>query len=576
MSSDFGYTVQPQEGGGEIMHALAEADAPRHGDQSPGQWAKSNLFNTWYNAIITVVFGAIALWAGYYVLRFVFVTARWEPVSENLELFMVGTFPREEIPRIVGQVLLTSGAVGLAVGWAKARARLQAEESGSELIKTDPRDLVSSYSAIVLFVVACLVIGVRTIDPVLLVIGCVVGGVVGFLVTLPLRNPFAKLIILTPIVITAIVLSQISGLNNGAAYALGIGAAVLLAIVNLTQSLSVMLSAALLMGVSGFQILSGSGGVAWLFVALSLLPVTFDLLTIARDRLPSSAGWIGVAILAIATVWRIAIDGFGVIPAILLVLFVFALLSMLRGDGDPGLRFAAFTIVAVLSWAVTNALDVSGIDWEEWSGLQLNIVVASASIVLAFPVGLVLALSRRSSLPVLRWLATVYIEVIRGIPLISLLLMGQFFIGFFLATDDPLSNVTRATAAITMFSAAYIAEIVRGGLQSVDKGQTEAGQALGLPAAKITRLLVLPQALRNVIPAMVGQFISLFKDTTLLSIIGITEFLGIREIVHAQEDFRGFGIAETLVFVAFGFWAVSFTMSRESQRLERRLGVGVR
>jgi general L-amino acid transport system permease protein len=160
--------------------------------------------------------------------------------------------------------------------------------------------------------------------------------------------------------------------------------------------------------------------------------------------------------------------------------------------------------------------------------------------------------------------------------LISLLLMGQFFIGFFLATDDPLSNVTRATAAITMFSAAYIAEIVRGGLQSVDKGQTEAGQALGLPAAKITRLLVLPQALRNVIPAMVGQFISLFKDTTLLSIIGITEFLGIREIVHAQEDFRGFGIAETLVFVAFGFWAVSFTMSRESQRLERRLGVGVR
>jgi general L-amino acid transport system permease protein len=154
--------------------------------------------------------------------------------------------------------------------------------------------------------------------------------------------------------------------------------------------------------------------------------------------------------------------------------------------------------------------------------------------------------------------------------------MGQFFIGFFLDTDDPLSNITRATTAITMFSAAYIAEIVRGGLQSIGHGQTEAGQALGLSPAQITRLLVLPQALRNVIPAMVGQFISLFKDTSLLAIIGVINFLSVREIVHAQEAFRGVGIAETLVYVAFGFWAISFAMSRESQRLERRLGVGTR
>ena len=131
--------------------------------------------------------------------------------------------------------------------------------------------------------------------------------------------------------------------------------------------------------------------------------------------------------------------------------------------------------------------------------------------------------------------------------------------------------MTRATTAFTLFSAAYIAEVVRGGLQSVEKGQTEAGQALGMSPGAITQLLVLPQALRNVIPAMVGQFISLFKDTSLLVIIGIADFLGVREIVHANAEFRGFGIAETLVFVAFGFWAVSFTMSRESQRLERRL-----
>ena len=171
-------------------------------------------------------------------------------------------------------------------------------------------------------------------------------------------------------------------------------------------------------------------------------------------------------------------------------------------------------------------------------------------------------------------MSVAYIEFFRGAPLITFLLSAQFFLGFFLDTDTPLSLITRATAAITLFTAAYIAEIVRGGLQAVPLGQIEAGQAQGLSQPKIMRLIVLPQALRAVIPAMVGQFISLFKDTSLLVILGISEFLGVRELVHSQAAFRGEGIGETLVFVAFGFWAFAFTMSRESQRLERRLDVG--
>jgi general L-amino acid transport system permease protein len=155
--------------------------------------------------------------------------------------------------------------------------------------------------------------------------------------------------------------------------------------------------------------------------------------------------------------------------------------------------------------------------------------------------------------------------------------MAQLFIGFFLSSGGNSNTLTtKSLVVITMFSSAYIAEIVRGGLQAVPTGQTEAGQAMGMSPAKITRLLVLPQALKAVIPAMVGQFISLFKDTSLLTIIGVLEFLGVREIIHAQPDFRGFGLVETLVFVAFGFWAISFTMSRESQRLERSLDVGAR
>lgn len=237
------------------------------------------------------------------------------------------------------------------------------------------------------------------------------------------------------------------------------------------------------------------------------------------------------------------------------------------------LRLGAALVVVLIVRAVYAFVDLAGIGWDEWSGLHLTLMVSAISIVLAFPLGLVLALARRSTLPALRYMATIYIEVIRGVPLITLLFMGQFVLAQFFPSGTSLSSITRAIAAMSLFSAAYMAEIVRGGLQALPKGQNEAGQALGLSPATTMRTIILPQALRAVIPAMVGQFISLFKDSSLLTIIGITEFLGVREIVHAQEAFRGVGIAETLVFVAFGYWAVSFAMSRESQRLERRLRV---
>ena len=236
-------------------------------------------------------------------------------------------------------------------------------------------------------------------------------------------------------------------------------------------------------------------------------------------------------------------------------------------------KLGAAIVVAIVIRVVYSVVDAPGIGWDEWSGLHLTLMTSAISIVLAFPVGLLLALGRRSTLPALRIISTAYIELIRGVPLISLLFMGQFVLQQLLPEGTDLSRITRAIAAMTLFTAAYIAEIVRGGLQSLPKGQTEAGQAMGLPPAKIMRLIVLPQALRAVIPAMVGQFISLFKDTSLLTIIGIQEFLGVREVVHSQPDFRGVSIAETLVFVAIGYWAFSFAMSRESQRLERRLRV---
>jgi general L-amino acid transport system permease protein len=563
-----------------ILHAIAEADAPRHGEQTPGQWVKSNLFNNWYNSIITVIFTVIAAWAGYKLLRFGFVTARWEPVRVNLELFMIGTYPREERMRIVVQLLAVAGAGGLLAGWSRQRAIDVAEQTGVPREITTVRERVGVYGAVALFFFVALAIGARTLNPWLLALGCIVGFTAAFVATMHRGHPAGWLAVAVPFAIAGVTLSSVPDLNNQASYLIALGAAALLAIVRIAKRNEVTLSAGLVVAVAAFQVTSGTGGIAWVFLGAALLPVVPLLDEIFDRRVPATNsaafGWINVAVLGALAAWRFAADGVAVVPLALAVMTLVAAVGVPSGGGAQSRRLLLAAVAGIVAWSAAKAVGLSGIDWSDWEGLHLNLVVAGASVVLAFPIGLLLALGRRSTLPVLRWMCTTYIELIRGVPLISLLLMGQFFIGFFLNSDTPLSSVTRATAAITMFSAAYIAEIVRGGLQSVAKGQTEAGQALGLSAAKITRLLVLPQALRAVIPSMVGQFISLFKDTTLLTIIGITEFLGVREIVHSQEAFRGFGIAETLVFVAFGFWAFSFTMSRESQRLERRLGVGFR
>jgi general L-amino acid transport system permease protein len=236
-------------------------------------------------------------------------------------------------------------------------------------------------------------------------------------------------------------------------------------------------------------------------------------------------------------------------------------------------------LVAIVGFTGIVLFLRQGLEIQEWSGLMLNIFLAVAGITLCFPLGLLLALGRRSKLPLIRWMSITYIELFRGVPLYVLLLLAFFVVPLFLPSPDASpSTVVRAIVAITLFTAAYVAEIVRGGLQSLPKGQTEAAQALGLSPIRLTALIVLPQALRNVIPALVGQFISLFKDTTLAAAaMGLLDALNVSEAVTGQPAFQGQGLtAEVLAFVMLLFWIGCITMSRESQRLERRLGVGLR
>lgn len=236
-------------------------------------------------------------------------------------------------------------------------------------------------------------------------------------------------------------------------------------------------------------------------------------------------------------------------------------------------------LAAVVAYIIVRVIPLDGFGWEDWGGIHVTFFVTIIGITLGMPIGTLLAVARRSNLPVLQSAAVLFIEFVRGVPLISLLLFSQLLLPLFLPQGfERPANLTLSIFVIMFFSAAYIAEIVRGGLQAVPKGQTEAAQAAGMSAFNVQRLIVLPQALRASIPAMVGQFIALFKDTTLLTIIGLgPELLGVGLIANAQNEFVGRGLAPlTYLFVAVGYWAFAYTLSKESRRLEVKLGVGTR
>ncbi len=397
--------------------------------RGPWDWVMKNLFNTWYNTLLTLVLGGVFVWV-LVTLVGGLLGADFEIIRVNLEFFMLGQFPDDQLWRPWVATFLIAALIGLMAGSIAAGARDRAVEAGLPFTATTFRQILLRFWPLIALVIIILAF-TTTVTPALLSVG---------------------------------------------AASLGVG--------------SYYLGRALPRGMRRF---------GWLLV---ILLITGAYLTLA---------------------------GFG------------------------------------------------GLGWEDWGGLQLNLFLTAAGIMFAFPLGLLLALGRRSSLPVVRTISVTYIEFVRGVPLITLLLAGAFALGFLLPRDLRPGFVTRMLIAIVLFEAAYIAEVVRGGLQAVPRGQVEAGQAVGLPTWTTMRLVVLPQALRATIPAMVGQFISLFKDTTLVSILGVAELLDTTFIVNSQPEFLGQGLfVVTLAFAGLVFWVGSYTMSRESRRLERKLGVGER
>lgn len=220
---------------------------------------------------------------------------------------------------------------------------------------------------------------------------------------------------------------------------------------------------------------------------------------------------------------------------------------------------------------ILHGFGENAVSTTNWGGLLLTLLLAAVGIVACFPLGVLLALGRRSKLPAISWVSTLYIETVRGVPLVTILFMGSVILPLFMPGDFKLDKVLRAMVALTLFSAAYMAENVRGGLQAIPQGQIEAAQAVGLTYPKTTLFIVLPQALRAVIPAIVGQFIALFKDTSLVAIIGLQDLFGITKSVLANWQGRQ---PEVYVFIAIIYFVFCYAMSYGSQEIEADLGVG--
>ncbi len=259
------------------------------------------------------------------------------------------------------------------------------------------------------------------------------------------------------------------------------------------------------------------------------------------------------------------------------VLFGLALLPVLW-DKLPNRKYLLWFSLAfpfIGAWLLLGGFGLVPVETSRFGGFMLTMVIGVTGIVCSLPIGIVLALGRQSNLHIIRWLCTGFIEFIRGVPLITLLFVASTMLNYFLPPGTTFNLLLRVLIMVTLFSSAYIAEVVRGGLQAIPKGQHEAADAMGLKYWASMRLVVLPQALKISIPGIVNTFIGLFKDTTLVIIIGLLDPLGIGRA--SLSDIKWTGLStEVYVFIALFFFVCCFSMSRYSIYLEKKLHTGYR
>ena len=257
-------------------------------------------------------------------------------------------------------------------------------------------------------------------------------------------------------------------------------------------------------------------------------------------------------------------------------LFV-ALIVSFKYIKNTKFRFTIFSVYLIVAFILINGgiFGLVNVPTDKWGGLMLTIVVAAVGIIFSFPIGIIIAFGRASNLPIIRSVCVTYVEFIRGVPLITILFMSSVILPLFFPEGITFDKLLRALIGITLFQAAYVAEIIRGGLQSIPTGQYEAADAIGLSYWQKMLLVILPQALKVAIPNLVGAFISLFQDTTLVLIIGLFDLLAMVRITAADSTWLGME-TEGYVFVTVVFWAFCYGMSRYSNSLEKQFDTNLK
>lgn len=291
-----------------------------------------------------------------------------------------------------------------------------------------------------------------------------------------------------------------------------------------------------------------ASGACWPYLADKLRYMLFGIYPFEEQWRPLAATLLFIAAMAVSGIPRL----WGR-PLVVGWIVLLPLLFVLMGGG-------AFGLTAVPT--------------SQWGGLPLSFMLTFIGLVLALPLGILLALARLSNLPAIRILAVTFIELVRGVPLISILFMASVMLPLFMPEGVTIDKLLRAQVAIILFAAAYIAEIVRAGLQALPRGQTEAAQALGLHYWQYTFLVIIPQALKTVIPPLVSLFIGFFQDTTLVTIVGLLDFLNTVRTALRDPNWQGIAVLEGYLFAAVVYFVFSALMGAYSRFLERRFRVG--
>ena len=590
------------------------AEPPETPKLPPREWVKANLFSSRFNSALTVVTTIILLVMSRGFLGFLFNPERqWHATATNLRLLMTHGYPEEQYLRIWVSFAVILTLTGMSMAVWRAGSAMPVTELGGKLLTTGATLTLLvflapfSARATVQWLIAALVVVAigetfrraggegeteRTVSTLTLLVVALTGLVASLWVIPYGRHTYiadrtpkmlaepGTVALSTKLPWTLMLIVAV------AAYFAGIFLRDRLSVNPLRVTLAVFWLLApfalvfLVLRDPAFDLGHVIGTDIPIFLAYAVLGGAL-LLWLTRP----STGEIGRIVAAVVLVAGFAtfLTPMRMIVRIdMLMLAAFALAApTFAGGPQARKRYTVgwLGVLGVTSWLITAVNTPSTVDVPRdfpFGGFSLTLMVAAFTILISFPLGVALALARTSTMPIFRLLATGFIEVVRGIPLITVLFFFSVVVPLFLPDGMEITEIAAVVVGYILFSAAYLAENVRGGLQSVMRGQHEAAEAVGMTASQKTVFIVLPQALRVSIPPLVGHCIGVFKETSLMAIIGLFDILYIaRNVIPNQFEFLG-TTKENVLFVSLIYWIFAYQMSKASQRLERRTGLGER